>query len=123
MSRLPAGITTFCPELYETEVYKKMISRDLGPVFGTSPEILKRYPSFDEISRRAEKEMKKEKAARINPTPETPCEDITDLDGETEAGLSSDVIESVKSDENQNEASSAPDMTNESCKLGDLLLY
>lgn len=61
MNRLPQEITTWCDELAQTEIYQERIRRPLDPCFPvTSPDVLKRFPSFEDFCKRAEAEIEQE---------------------------------------------------------------
>ena len=61
MNRLPQEITSWCDELAQTEIYQERIRRHLDPCFPvTSPDILRRFPSFEDFCKRAEAEIEQE---------------------------------------------------------------
>ena len=69
MNRLPQEITTWCDELAQTEIYQERIRRPLDPCFPvTSPDVLKRFPSFEDFCKRAEAEIEQENRRKSKQT-------------------------------------------------------
>ena len=69
MNRLPQEITNWCDELAQTEIYQERIRRPLDPCFPvTSPDVLKRFPSFEDFCKRAEAEIEQENRRKSKQT-------------------------------------------------------